>query len=86
MTAVSGIIFVLVIIVYIFFKVNERRKNMELLRSVTDEHRGTWSECKLIINLLKHNIPAITIYHDLYVERHPGRYSQVDAVVVTKVE
>ena len=39
----------------------------------------------MILKLLKHEIPAITIYHDLYVERYSGQYSQIDAVVVTRV-
>lgn len=58
---------------------------MALLRTVTYMHRGTWSERRLILNLLKHDIPATTIYHDMYVERYRGRYSQIDAVVVTSV-
>lgn len=73
------------LIIAIFYAINERRKNMELLRTVTDKNRGTVSERKLILKLLKHEIPAITIYHDLYVELYNGHYSQIDAVVVTRV-
>lgn len=84
MAPIFGIAFILALIIAIFFTINQWRKNMALLRTVTDTNRGTWSERKLILKLLKHNIPAITIYHDLYVERYNGQYSQIDAVVVTK--
>lgn len=85
MSPLLGIITLLTIIIAIIFALNEWRKNMALLRTVTDTHRGTWSERKLILNLLKFDIPAITIFHDLYVEKHRGYYSQIDAVVLTKV-
>lgn len=90
MTTAFGVFSVLVIIISlfliaIFFAIREWHKNMALLRTVTDTHRGTRSERKLILKLLKHDIPAITIYHDLYIERHSGQYSQIDAVLVTRV-
>lgn len=81
MIAVIGIILIIAIFLYAY----RWRKNMALLRTVTDTDRGTRSERKLILNLLKHDIPPITIYHDLYVERHQEQYSQIDAVVVTRV-
>lgn len=76
---------ILLAIIVVCLGVNEWSKNGALLRTVTNTHRGTPSERKLIINLLKHQIPAITIFHDLYVERSEGQYSQIDAVVVTSV-
>ena len=85
MTVMFGFISVLALIIAIFFAIYKWRKSMALLRTVTETHRGTWSERKLVLKLLKHDIPAITVYHDLYVERHRGQYSQIDAVVVTKV-
>jgi hypothetical protein len=39
----------------------------------------------LVLNLLKNGIPAQTIFHDLYVRKHNGMYSQIDLVVVTSV-
>lgn len=60
-------------------------KDRELLRTVTDTRRGTRSERRLVLRLLKKGIPAVTIYHDLYVEKAPDQYSQIDAVVLTKV-
>lgn len=62
-----------------------RHKDRELLKSVTELDRGTPSERKLILTLLKHNIPASTIFHDLYLEKRPGKYAQIDAVIATRV-
>jgi hypothetical protein len=65
----------------------KRRKTQEdiLIRTVTELHRGTWSERKLVLGLLKYGIPASTIFHDLYLEKYNGSYSQIDVVVATKV-
>lgn len=75
----------LILISIVFFAIKHWRKNMALLRTVTDTNRGTWSERRLVLNLLKYDIPPITIFHDLYVERYNGKYSQIDVVVVTRV-
>lgn len=85
MSSMYCVIFVVILVIVIFFAINKWHKNMTLLRTVTNRHRGTGSERKLILKLLKHGIPAITVYHDLYVEQYCGHYSQIDAVVVTKV-
>lgn len=85
MKTAIGIIIILALIIAIFLPIYEWCRNMVLLRTVTSVHRGTRSERKLIISLLKLQIPAITIFHDLYVEKNPGQYSQIDAVVVTRV-
>lgn len=57
---------------------------IELLKTVTNPNRGTYSERALIINLLELGIPPQTIFHDLYVRRPIGNYSQIDVVVPTK--
>jgi len=57
----------------------------KLLRTVTQNGRGTWSERNLVLRLLKSGIPSESIYHDLYVKKNDGTYSQVDLVVVTEV-
>ena len=56
-----------------------------LLRTVTESNRGTRSERDLVLKLLKYGVPAQTIFHDLYVKKPNGNYSQIDLVVVTKV-
>lgn len=78
-------IIVSVIAVLVLLPVVRWWRRRSLLRSVTSTRRGTPSERELIISLLKQGFQAPTIFHDLYVEKHNGKYSQIDAVVVTKV-
>ncbi|MBM3919325.1 MAG: NERD domain-containing protein [Sphingomonadales bacterium] len=61
------------------------KKDRELLLTVTNLHRGTDSERKLVLRLLKLGIPAKTIFHDLYLETSYKRFAQIDLVVPTKV-
>jgi len=61
------------------------KKDRELLLTVTKLHRGTDSERKLVLRLLKMGIPAKTIFHDLYLETSFKRFAQIDLVVPTKV-
>ena len=60
-------------------------RNKKLLESVTKYSRGTRSERKLVLKLLKYGIPSKTIFHDLYVEKQKGKYAQIDLVVLTSV-
>lgn len=60
-------------------------RNKKLLETVTNSHRGTKSERKLVLKLLKEGFPAQTIFHDLYVSKKDGNYSQIDLVLATKV-
>ena len=57
----------------------------ELIKSVTDVNRGTNAEKKLIAALLKLGIHPKAIFHDLYIPRSNGKFSQIDLVVATKV-
>lgn len=57
----------------------------ELIKSVTDVNRGTNAEKNLIAALLKSGIHPKAIFHDLYIPRSNGKFSQIDLVVATKV-
>lgn len=57
----------------------------KLLRTVTHKGRGTWSERDLILKLLKNGFSSERIFHDLYVQKPDGSYSQIDVVIVTEV-
>lgn len=46
-----------------------RKKERELISSVTSLSRGTNSELNLILKLLKSGIPQVTIYHDLLIKK-----------------
>lgn len=81
-----GIILLFAIIgLYIFIVLFDITKNKKILKTVTKPYRGTRSERELVLKLLKHGIPEQTIFHDLYVEKSNGKYSQIDLVVATKV-
>ena len=74
-------IYLLVRFWIIIRKILDRR----LLKTVTSSKRGTSSERNLVLALLKQGVPSQTIFHDLYVKRPGGNYSQIDLVVATKV-
>lgn len=57
------------------------RKNMKLLRLVSSPKRGTKAERKLIIKMLKKGVHPKAIFHDLYVQKKNGEFSQIDVVV-----
>lgn len=78
---VSFSIFLLIIFYIIFNKIRYKR----LLNTVTKSDRGTWSERNLILKLLKSGISPQAIFHDLYVRKYNGKFSQIDLVVATKV-
>ncbi len=69
----------------VFYLIYQYVQDNKLLRTVTQNGRGTWSERNLVLRLLKSGIPSDSIYHDLYVKKNDGTYSQVDLVVVTEV-
>lgn len=75
----------LIVIISLFISNSIARRNKELLETVTRSNRGTATERVLVLNLLKNGIPAQTIFHDLYVRKPNGIYSQIDLVVVTSV-
>ena len=64
-------------------KSNRRKKERELISSVTSLSRGTPSEKFLILQLLKSGIPPVTIYHDLIIKKDNDKFSQIDLVLVT---
>lgn len=59
------------------------RRDMKLLCSVSSPTRGTKAERKLIIKMLKKGVHPKAIFHDLYVKKKSGGYSQIDLVVAT---
>ncbi len=68
----------------VFLLVRSDIRNKKLLLSVTKQNRGTRTERDLVLSLLKHGIPAQTIFHDLYIKKQHGGFSQIDLVVATK--
>jgi len=74
-----SIIFILISL--IFSKIQDNK----LITSVTQIQRGTRSERKFILKLLKSGFPSDIIFHDLYIDKKDGSYSQIDIVLITHV-
>ncbi len=68
----------------IFFLYKELQ-DQKLLRTVTKVNRGTKSERKMVLKLLKYGIKPTAIFHDLYLYIGNGNYCQIDLLVATKV-
>tara|TARA_Y100000768_G_scaffold377712_1_gene351260 strand:- start:549 stop:1268 length:720 start_codon:yes stop_codon:yes gene_type:complete len=85
----STIFLIIILIVIGFFiisniiKSNQRKRDRELISSVTSLNRGTSSELSLILRLLKSGIPTVTIFHDLIIKKKNNEFSQIDLVLVT---
>ena len=83
------IVIVIISIVIVFLVIssisesNRRKRERELISSVTSFDRGTSSERSLILRLLKKDFPSLTIYHDLIIKKDNGDFSQIDLVLVT---
>ena len=76
---------VTIIVLLLGIVIYTRIRNKKLLETVTKSNRGTRSERKLVLKLLKYGIPSQTIFHDLYVEKRKRRYAQIDLVVPTSI-
>ena len=62
----------------------QKIKYRKQVKSVTSFNRGTWSERDLIPKLInKCGIDKRAIYHDLYIRRKNGSYTQIDLAVAT---
>ena len=70
-------------IIYYIIKSYQRKRDRELISSVTSLNRGTNSELLLILQLLKKGFPSVTIYHDLIIKKDNNGFSQIDLVLVT---
>ncbi|KDN56318.1 nuclease-related domain-containing protein [Flavobacterium seoulense] len=77
---ISGIL-LLPILIFILLRIKDKK----LLETVTKSNRGTKTERKLVLKLLKSGFPSQTIFHDLYLRNRYGNYSQIDLVLATKV-
>lgn len=60
-------------------------RDYKLLKRVTNTSRGTRSERKMVLWLLKSGVKSTAIFHDLYLPTRNGNYCQIDLVVATKV-
>jgi len=77
--------FFIIISFSVFLNIYLKIKDKNLLETVTKSYRGTKSEKRLVLRLLKYGIPAEDIFHDLYLEKSNNNYSQIDLVIITNV-
>lgn len=61
-----------------------KQKEREIIELVTTINRGEWSERRVILYLLKEGINPKAIFHDLYIQKPSGEYTQIDVAVATK--
>lgn len=83
------LIIIIIVVSFVIYKIWRNvvvtKRNKESIQSVTSLSRGTASERHLILTLLKSGIHPQAIFHDLYIARNDGKFSQVDLVVATRV-
>jgi hypothetical protein len=77
-------IFIGIVSLVAFILLFREIRDKKLLETVTKQNRGTRTERDLVLKILKHGIPAQTIFHDLYVKKQNGHFAQIDLVVATK--
>lgn len=75
---------VLILFIVIGFLIWRHYRDMRLLETVTPRNRGEWSERKTVLKLLKMGINPRAIFHDCYIRKASGTYTQVDLVVATR--
>ncbi len=76
--------FLTCLILWIAYLIYVKRKERKLIELVTPITRGEWSERRVILSLLKEGINPRAIFHDLYIQKPNGEYTQVDVAVATK--
>ena len=77
------LIVVILILTCVVISYLRHRQNMKLLRSVSTPDRGTKSERRLVIKMLRLGVHPKAIFHDLYLQKKNGEFSQMDIVVAT---
>ena len=79
-----AIILIIVVVIFISTSLYNSYRDHKLIDSVTSHNRGTLSEHKLILKLIKCGVSPNAIFHDLYIPKTKNTYSQIDLVVPTK--
>lgn len=74
---------VILILVCVVVSYLRYRQNMKLLRTVSSPDRGTRAERRLVVRMLRKGVHPKAIFHDLYLQKKSGEFSQIDIVVAT---
>lgn len=78
-----GYIVIILILGCVVISYLHHRQNMKLLCSVSSPDRGTRAERRLVISMLRRGVHPKAIFHDLYLQKRNGEFSQIDIVVAT---
>jgi len=73
-----------VLSIHVGFRIYGLCKDRRLLAKVTSPKRGEPSERALILQLLKAGLNPKAVFHDLYVRKRNGGYTQIDVVAATR--
>lgn len=76
-----GVLAILVGIAYLVIRIKE----VYYMRSITNFYRGTRAERRFVGRLCLCHIPKENVFHDLYLEYAPNKYTQIDVVILTPV-
>ena len=79
--------FILPAFIYYAYILAEQQRwdDLQLLKTATQPHRGTPTERDFVLKLLKSGFHPKAIFHDLYIKKKDGTYTQIDLVLATKV-
>ncbi len=77
--------FICIVILAVWVSLFRNLRDKKLLETVTKTNRGTKTERDLVLTLLKFGTPKESIFHDLYVEKKKGDFSQIDLAVITDI-
>ena len=80
--AIGVLVVIVLFVCFVFFR---KIRDYKLLKTVTTTSRGTPSERTLVLELLKSGVTAETMFHDIYLQKDNGTFSQIDLVVTSKV-
>lgn len=72
------------LIIYFTVFIRNKQNDQKLIRQATPINRGEWSERMVVLELLKIGINPKAIFHDMYIQKPNGDYTQVDIAVATK--
>ena len=81
---IPRILFSICLILGIVYQIYTNIRDRKLIQQVTPITRGERSERRVILSLLKAGINPKAIFHDLYIQKSNGEYTQVDVAVATK--
>jgi hypothetical protein len=84
MLILEGILLLLLLGVFLTYRYIEK-KEIQKIETVSTRYRGTRSERRTILKLLDSNIHPKAIFHDLYLIKKSGQFTQIDLVVATPV-